>query len=81
MEIERNEAYGGDMTMIIVTKKDDRVFFHVAGDNREYYDLEAVKRNHPEMTDTVEQNAYELNHQLYYLREQHNAYGGPTSAF
>lgn len=65
-----------NLQKISIGKKDDRVFFHVIGDNTEYMDIDSIIRNHAEMTDEIEAQRFDLARKINRAREESNAYGG-----
>ena len=61
---------------ISIAKKDDSVFFHVIGDNTEYMDLDSILGKHPEMSDEVEKQRFDLSRKINRAREESGSYGG-----
>mgnify|MGYP003300362043 CR=1 FL=1 len=55
--------------IIKIVKNEDGCYFHVLGDNMEYYDLENLLINHPELEEYVSQYKYELERELFQCRE------------
>lgn len=62
------------MNKIEIVKKGNRIFFRVENDVTEYFDLENLVRNHPELKNEVEKNKIELERVLMQFRELKNAY-------
>lgn len=44
-------------------------FFHILGDRRRYYDLDSLRRGHPELKDSIDEKKYELQGELMKRRE------------
>ena len=59
---------------IVVDRKGLRVFFHVFGDNREYYDIDSVLFSHKELRSYIASHTYELESSLLQTREKYGAY-------
>lgn len=57
---------------IMVSVDSDNVFFHVFGDARKYYDLDALLLRHEELSVFVKENRYFLERQLLQRRELFN---------
>lgn len=62
------------MGKIEIVKKGNRIFYKVEGDSTEFYDLDNLKNNHPELEDFVNDNRIELERVLMQQRELKNAY-------
>lgn len=44
-------------------------YFHVLGDNKKYLDIDALLAAHEELKSIIVNDKYELNRELYRLRE------------
>lgn len=62
------------MSKIEIVKKGNRIFFKVEKDATEYYDLENLVRNHPELESYVTKNKIELERVYMQQRELKQAY-------
>ena len=62
------------MSKIEIVKKENRIFYRVEGDVTEFYDLENLLLNHPELENDVTKNRFELERVLMQQRELKQAY-------
>lgn len=58
--------------MITVQIKDDRVFFHVKWDPKEYYDLNNLMYYHPECIEYAHEHCFELERELFQKKEEND---------
>lgn len=59
----------GQKKMVHLAVADNRCFFHVLGDRRQYYDLESVTRAHPELEEYCCENHIELEMEMLRQKE------------
>lgn len=62
------------MKKIEIVKKRNRIFYKVEKDMTEYYDLENLVYNHPELENYVAENKIELERVLMQQRELKQAH-------
>lgn len=62
------------MGKIQIAGKNGKVFYKVTGDNTEFYDLDNLLLNHPELTSEVIKNRIELERVLMQQRELRDAF-------
>lgn len=62
------------MNKIEIVKKGNRIFYKVEEDMTEYYDLENLVYNHPELENYVAENKIELERVLMQQRELKQAH-------
>lgn len=62
------------MKKIEIVKKKNRIFYKVETDMTEYYDLENLVYNHPELENYVAENKIELERVLMQQRELKQAH-------
>lgn len=64
---------------IKVVYNGNEAYFHVLGDSVAYLDLDALIQTHKELEEYAIKHKYELNKELYHVRETHNAVSGVGS--
>lgn len=61
-------------TKISIGHQNGGLFFHVMGDNTRYFDLTSLERSHPELSNFINENRYDLERNLLQRREELDAY-------
>ena len=62
------------MGKIQVVKKNNSIFFQIEGDVTEFYDLDNLKFNHPELAEEIDKSRLMLERVLLQQKELKNAY-------
>lgn len=62
------------MDKIQVVKKNNSIFFQIEGDVTEFYDLDNLKLNHPELAEEIDKNRLMLERIFLQQKELKNAY-------